>query len=136
MDAAGLVDIGYSGCPFTWTNARDDLDMIKERLDRALVNARLLETFPHTKVLHLPRTHSDHSPLIISLYDDVMQGPFPFRCKEVWIEHPNFKSFFTQNWANSQNDFLVGRQKILDNIQSWNVNVFGNLTKLKKAITG
>jgi hypothetical protein len=32
----GLVDLGYSGNPFTWNNNRQGLHNIKERLDRGL----------------------------------------------------------------------------------------------------
>ncbi|XP_056683220.1 uncharacterized protein [Spinacia oleracea] len=49
MDVAGLVDLGYHGNPYTWTNARDGAGLIKERLDRALANSPWIDTFPHTK---------------------------------------------------------------------------------------
>lgn len=65
VDAAGLIDLGYNGCPFTWTNARDGAALIKERLDRALVNSPWLQVFPYTKVHHLPRTYSDHAPILV-----------------------------------------------------------------------
>ncbi|XP_056688698.1 uncharacterized protein [Spinacia oleracea] len=51
MDEAGLVDLGFSGCPFTWTNARDAHHLIQERLDRALANSPWMEAYPHTKNL-------------------------------------------------------------------------------------
>lgn len=94
MDKAGLVDLGYSGCPFTWTNARDGAALIDGRLDRALANEKMLDNFPNMKVLQLPRTHSDHASIIMSLFNEYCVGPFPFRCKEVWIDHPEFKDFF------------------------------------------
>ncbi|XP_056685189.1 uncharacterized protein [Spinacia oleracea] len=48
-DEAGLVDLGFSGNPFTWENMREGAALIRERLDRALANAKWLDTFPHTK---------------------------------------------------------------------------------------
>ncbi|XP_056688797.1 uncharacterized protein [Spinacia oleracea] len=50
MDAAGLVDLGFHGNPYTWTNARDGAGLIKERLDRALANSPWLDIFPHTQI--------------------------------------------------------------------------------------
>lgn len=82
MDDAGLVDIGYNGCKYTWTNARDGIDLIQERLDRALANSPWMDNFPHTKVHHLPRIHSDHSPILISLHNSFTTGSFPFRLKK------------------------------------------------------
>lgn len=108
MDAAGLMDLGYSGCPYTWTNAREGAELIMERLDKALANPPLLDAFPHIKVHHLPRIHSDHCPIIVSLDNPILKDPFPFRCKEVWMEHPNFKNFFTSNWLSVNTDFLIG----------------------------
>lgn len=97
MDDAGLVDIGYNGCPYTWTNAREGMELIQERLDRALANSPWMDNFPHTKVHHLPRTYSDHSPLLIALSNSFANGPFPFRCKEVWLYHPDFSAYFVNN---------------------------------------
>ena len=96
VDAASLVDIGFHGNPFTWSNARESLALIRERLDRALINPTWLSSFRSSKVIHLPKTHSDHCPILVST-DDSMHGTssnFPFRCKEAWIYHPDFKYFF------------------------------------------
>ncbi|XP_056698546.1 uncharacterized protein [Spinacia oleracea] len=134
MDAAGLVDIGYNGCKYTWTNVRDGMELIQERLDRALANSPWLDNFPHTKVHHLPRIHSDHSPILVSLDNCAVNGPFPFRCKEVWLSHPNFSDYFVQNWKPPNNDFLNGRNCFLNTISSWNHNIFGNLNKQKRII--
>lgn len=56
------MDMGFSGNQFTWTNAREDMALIQERLDRTLFNASWLETLPQTQVTHLPRSYSNHCP--------------------------------------------------------------------------
>lgn len=38
VDQCGLLDLGFVGSPFTWTNMRRGLANIQERLDRALCN--------------------------------------------------------------------------------------------------
>ncbi|XP_056692196.1 uncharacterized protein [Spinacia oleracea] len=134
MDDAGLVDIGYNGCPYTWTNARQGAALIQERLDRALVNSVWLNSFPFTKVHHLPRTYSDHAPILISLTNPNHSGNYPFRCKEVWLNHPNFHSYFVNNWKPPTEDFIQGRDKFLRTVHSWNYNIFGNLRNQKRNI--
>ncbi|XP_021855317.1 uncharacterized protein [Spinacia oleracea] len=133
-DEAGLVDLGYSGNPFTWDNMRDGVVCIKERLDRALANPTWLHNFPQTQVMHLPRIYSDHSPIVVSIINNYVAGNYPFRCKEVWLEHPNFKDFFIHNWDPPTHNFMEGRKSFLLNIKSWNLNIFGNIGKIKNRL--
>lgn len=84
IDAPSLMDVGFHGNPFTWSNVREGLALICERLDRALLNCTWLDSFPSIKVIHLPKTHSDHCPILVTT-DDSMHGNssiFPFRCKK------------------------------------------------------
>ncbi|XP_021773155.1 uncharacterized protein LOC110737090 [Chenopodium quinoa] len=50
LEDAGLVDLGFHGNPFTWTNAREGIELIQQRLDRAMGNLSWVNAFPHTKV--------------------------------------------------------------------------------------
>ncbi|XP_048491336.1 uncharacterized protein LOC125492674 [Beta vulgaris subsp. vulgaris] len=136
MDAACLVDLGFDGNPFTWTNAREGVALIRERLDRALANHTWISEFPGTQVSHLPRSYSDHCPVCVNLNlsSSSNQKMYPFRCKEVWLAHPDFKKFFINNWLNSPVDFLAGRDNFLNNIKSWDCRIFGNLFQKKKRI--
>ncbi|XP_048493650.1 uncharacterized protein LOC125494124 [Beta vulgaris subsp. vulgaris] len=49
MDALCLVDLGFDGNPFTWTNAREGTALIRERLDRALANHTWITQFSGTQ---------------------------------------------------------------------------------------
>ncbi|KAF6156613.1 hypothetical protein GIB67_014592 [Kingdonia uniflora] len=62
---AGLIDLGFSGQPFTWNNKRWREDNIKERLDRCLANADWMFIFPTAKVFHLPTLGSDLTSLCL-----------------------------------------------------------------------
>ncbi|KAL0283501.1 UNVERIFIED_CONTAM: hypothetical protein Sradi_7226000 [Sesamum radiatum] len=50
MTDTGLIDAGFEGEPFTWTNKR-----IWRRLDRVLYSKEWAETFNITRVAHLPK---------------------------------------------------------------------------------
>lgn len=41
--------------------------MILERLDRIVANYEWLNIYPEAHVHHLPKTHSDHCPLLLTL---------------------------------------------------------------------
>lgn len=67
ISSCNLIDLGFSGPRFTWSNLRPGLGHVKERLDRALSNADWRLLFPEAIVQHLPRTYSDHCPLLVDL---------------------------------------------------------------------
>ncbi|KAH0714910.1 hypothetical protein KY284_007815 [Solanum tuberosum] len=65
LDHYNLIDLGFKGCKYTWTNKRykNRLDPILERLDRCAANNSWILGYPHCTVTHFPRTKSDHYPL-------------------------------------------------------------------------
>lgn len=67
LSDTNLVDLGYEGYPFTWSNGRKGEDNIQAKLDRALGNSSFLNRFSHIKVTHLPRFRSDHAVILIHL---------------------------------------------------------------------
>ncbi|KAI7997086.1 hypothetical protein LOK49_LG10G01813 [Camellia lanceoleosa] len=65
INKCGLMDLGCIGPKFTWTNNRKGMANTMERLDRALCNEDWRTMYPQGIIRNLPRTYSDHSPLII-----------------------------------------------------------------------
>jgi len=61
-----------------------------EYIDRALANVEWRTQFPEALVLHHPRTHSDHHPLLI-LLEGLTSIPLckPFRFELAWTTHPH-----------------------------------------------
>ncbi|CAN1249026.1 hypothetical protein LINPERPRIM_LOCUS6957 [Linum perenne] len=60
-----LIDIGFTGPEFTWSNRHQDSTVIDERLDRFFLNDHWLDQFLESSVIHLDPRYSDHS-LILS----------------------------------------------------------------------
>lgn len=67
VDHCNLIDLGYTGPPFAWTNKREPLGLIKERIDRVWMNAEWRSIFPDSRLFHLPIMQSDHCPLLLDL---------------------------------------------------------------------
>lgn len=68
MESCGMVDLGFSGCNFTWSNKRPGLANIRERIDRGIANVQWRMTFPNTAIQHYEYAPSDHVPLILNLF--------------------------------------------------------------------
>ncbi|XP_073121912.1 uncharacterized protein [Henckelia pumila] len=123
---AGLIDAGYVGSKYTWTNRR-----IWKRLDRVLISSNWSEYFNSFKVEHLHRGSSDHCPLQIS-------APFlpnlvsSFRFQNMWVLHPEFLQTVRLNCnfpCSGKGMFrMVAKLKRLkDHLKWWNKEVFGNV---------
>ncbi|KAK4721510.1 hypothetical protein R3W88_011743 [Solanum pinnatisectum] len=67
IEACGLMDLGFNGPRFTWSNQRGINFRIWKRLDRAMVNDTWLQNMPHTTITHLPSVGSDHCPLLMEM---------------------------------------------------------------------
>lgn len=94
ISTCNLTDIGYKGCKFTWSNHRKrNKGLIMERLDKILGNEESFELFPNCSIIHLPKTYSDHNPLLVELIPrgrrDYKQ---PFCLESFWCRHSDFQN--------------------------------------------
>lgn len=132
MNACKLMDMGASGPKFTWTNGRQGAANVQKRLDRGLCNEDWRSLFPEGMIQNLPRTYSDHCPLLISLngFHNTAFIPRPFRFEAAWIMDPNFEHIVSSGWNgdNLKNKIANFSQMAL----AWNKNVFGNIFRKKR----
>jgi len=69
VNSYGLVDLGFTGNPFTWSNHRNGHNLIRQRLDRGLASSQWVHLFPSFSILHLPASGFDHNPLLLDTVD-------------------------------------------------------------------
>lgn len=104
-----LLDLGFEGHPFTWSNGREGRANIQARLDRAVSNQHLQSKFSPIKITHLPRFISDHVVLLIhleaSLGRDRRQRPKIFRFEESWSNGDKCEQAVRRLW--SQNSYSM-----------------------------
>ena len=82
LDNCRLMDLGFHGPHFTWTNKSPDWHRhINECLDRGLGNAEWKILFPTAEIHHLPRVKSDHCPILLVTNPLERKSPKPFRCR-------------------------------------------------------
>jgi hypothetical protein len=88
LNTYGMVDLGFSGNPYTWSNHREGRHQIKQRLDRGVASTSWISRFHSFALRHLP---DDSSMAQHSL-------PHPFRFEEFWIKHPECLSVIMAAW--------------------------------------
>ncbi|KAL0295486.1 UNVERIFIED_CONTAM: hypothetical protein Scaly_3102900 [Sesamum calycinum] len=93
MIDTGLMDAGFEGDPYTWTNKR-----VWKRLDRVLYSKEWTDTYNSTRVQHLPRTPSDHHPLFITAAKTENRKPSSFRFQNMWLNHHSCFDTVRQAW--------------------------------------
>ena len=99
LDSCNLLDLGFLGQKFTWSNCRQILDLIQERIDRFFANPAWRLMFPEASITHLPRVFYDHCPVLLEL-SHPPPGPQnrPFRFQTMWLQHPKFPEVVRNAW--------------------------------------
>ena len=134
MDSCNLVDLGFCGPKFTWTNKRKR-NPIYERLDRGWANIDWLSTFPEYKLTHLPRVTSDHCPILVNLsVSKENGGQRPFRFEPNWTLDNRFLGVIDHAWPRVDIPLTHKLDCTKEALISWNRDTFGNIFVRKKAI--
>ncbi|KAI3912972.1 hypothetical protein MKW92_050295 [Papaver armeniacum] len=128
----GLIDLGASGNPFTWSNHRQGDAHTQVRLDRALSDARWLNLFSSAKVINLVAHASDHSPvLLVTNVAELMIHP-SYKFYKCWLAHPTCKDVIHSAWqqecVGSPPYQLVQKLKNTKrHLLHWKKHEFGNI---------
>ncbi|XP_074313865.1 uncharacterized protein LOC141649063 [Silene latifolia] len=92
-----LDDMRGPGCEYTWTNKQDDSTRTWSKLDMALANPDWFNQFPTTYANFLPAGISDHSPVLVTVFDDPpLKSRFSFL--NCWTTHASYRDLVTQAW--------------------------------------
>lgn len=133
LNYCNLIDLGFKGSRYTWTNNHKCGSTILERLDRCLANFDWNVLFPNSLVTHLPRTHSDHCPLLLNLLGKPSPSTKPFRFETIWTSHPDLRPMIKNIWQ--QHLHLLPSIKCFQHTTSyWNRYTFGNIFKRKQKL--
>lgn len=134
LDLCNLLDLGFSGPKFIWSNLRQVTDLILERIDRCFGNPSWRIAFPKASVTHLPRVFTDHCPVLLELdKPPPMSSNRPFRFQTMWLMHLEFPRFVKDNWGQDQ---LMDEAitNFTSKVKKWNVDVLGNIFSRKKRV--
>ncbi|XP_024195626.1 uncharacterized protein LOC112198737 [Rosa chinensis] len=82
MVDCGLVDMGFSGSRYTWSNK-----FTKERLDRSFQSIQWRDSYPYSRTITLPPNESDHCPILVEVRSEqhhFRKASRRFRFEEMW----------------------------------------------------
>ncbi|XP_028120068.1 uncharacterized protein LOC114317531 [Camellia sinensis] len=121
-EVADSMDKSCSGPRMTWTNNRQGLANTVERLDGVLCNEDWRTMFPEATVKVLPRTYSDHFPLVVFTQGMHSLNPLnrPFRFEAAWMSHFDLPNIITFSWTDMHNNLLDSTSEFTTRVKKWN----------------
>ncbi|GLT29391.1 hypothetical protein SLA2020_042630 [Shorea laevis] len=136
MEACNLLSKDSIGCRFTWVRRTNRRVLLRERLDRALLNLPGFAGFPDAKIINLPRLCSDHHPIMlhIDLASQIQQIAKPYRFEAAWLTLVDFKDVFNNAWAAHDQSLPLAINAVQTTCFNWNKTVFGNIFCRKRLL--
>ncbi|PNY03509.1 cysteine-rich receptor-like protein kinase, partial [Trifolium pratense] len=130
-----LLDLPVLGRKFTWFHPNG---RAMSRIDRALVSEDWLTLWGQPSLWVLPRSVSDHCPLILRC-GNVDWGPRPFRFNNHWLQNDDFKRLVEETWREQDVEgwmrFILKEKLkgLKTRTKVWNKEVYGGIDlKIKK----
>lgn len=139
----GLIDLEFKGINYTWTNKREGVDNIRERINKAFANTEWRLKFPLAQVFHEPIAGSDHAPLLLNCCVPLKKVKRVFKFESMWTMSPNCKDVISRSWCfyGPGSDMFKWSRKLKNcknALKNWSREEFGNnktrLAKLKSHI--
>lgn len=96
-------------------------------------NPAWLEIYQDSNVTHLPRTYSDHCPLLFNLIRHSNKPVSAFKFETMWLLYPDFKNLVSSCW-HSNAEYTSVMASFKNNAQKWNSTCFGNIFANKRKI--
>ncbi|KAL3527945.1 hypothetical protein ACH5RR_012601 [Cinchona calisaya] len=94
-----LVDIGFTGQPWTWSNDWEGEGEIRERLDRVLCSRLWAQKLDKAVCSHVSNEASDHAILLLetNLVSANRKKRFLFDIR--WIKHGEVEKVIAEAWS-------------------------------------
>lgn len=134
MDDCSFIDMDTVGGLFTWRKNVQNGGHTRKRLDRCMADVAWHMHFPDALVELLPPHNSDHNPLLVSCSKSPSKRVKSFHFQASWISHPDYGSLVRSTWNNTPGDVTFKLHKIMEESQTFNTEIFGNIFHNKRRL--
>ncbi|GKV47795.1 hypothetical protein SLEP1_g54657 [Rubroshorea leprosula] len=124
------------GCHFTWTKKRNGRTVMRERLNRAVLNLSTMEEFSTAKLINLPRLCSDHHPILLNIQPNsaVRRPRGPPRFEVAWLTREDFGAVFENAWKSHNVTLARAIEETSKACFAWGKESFGDIFKQKRLL--
>jgi hypothetical protein len=127
-----LVDLGFTGLPFTYDNGRRGAANVKVRLDRAVADTGWRDLFGEASLRHLVSSRSDHCPLLLAIQKEEWEHHKPriFRYEIMWERLDSLAEEITEAWCTAPNreglgGVVASLKRVQGALRCWSKKNFG-----------
>nr|POE99080.1 hypothetical protein CFP56_56264 [Quercus suber] len=126
-----VIDLGFIGPSFTWSNRREGIASIRERLYQCLCDQGWQTIFPKAGVRHLCNFNSNHNPIILDTNLEIEMGSQPFQFEAMWTKEEKSKMVVENAWqtrVEGSGGFRLAKKLLVTSSElvRWNKNSFRN----------
>ena len=128
LEDCQLLDLGFCGPKYTWSNKQQGDHNIRVRLDRAIANGQFTQIFDDIQVENIITTSSDHFAVLLSISKHVERSfretkGYIFRYEAAWCRSPDYLEIVEKSWV----DGSAGPKSLQ--------NTWDNLTKMARSLS-
>jgi hypothetical protein len=127
-----LVDLGFTGLPFTYDNGRSGAANVKVRLDRAVADTSWRDLFGEASLRHLVSARLDHCPLLLVIQKENWERHKPriFRYEIMWERLDSLADEIKEAWCIAPNreglgGVSIALKRVQDALRAWSKKNFG-----------
>ncbi|KAK8359389.1 hypothetical protein V6Z12_A04G092000 [Gossypium hirsutum] len=124
IDDLSLVDLKTDNGWFTWVNNREGTAMVKERLDRFLISANDVASFPFIETKVIRQSNSDHDAIVLDTEGrkpsmEPKDARLNFRYDICWAKEAEAKNIIKKAWKMDTVDIMGKMEKVGHDLGVW-----------------